>query len=423
MTKSKHTKRALLMSMMSMLLCVAMLVGATFAWFTDSSSTGVNTIQAGTLDIELQMKNAEGNWVSAEGQTLSFVKAAGHESETVLWEPGCTYNLQDLKLVNKSNLALKYKVLITGIKGDAELNNAIDWTIKLGGEDLTIGSEMHWLPADAAEKEFTISGHMKEAAGNEYQGRTIEGVAITVVATQDTVEHDSNDNQYDKDAEYAITVSRTEESNQDNTYRKEIRNYLQAGENVSLGNSIEAEAGNNSYIIYTSKGVATLNLNGQSIKNTKTSDKQILTSCIFAYNEGTKLTVNGYGATVDGGSANGATAVLARKKGTVTINGGTYTVGGAEGSGNTCILADGGAKIIINDGFFSSTAKYGEQYWVLNCQDNTDSSIVVTGGTFVNFDPSNNISEGAGTNYVAAGYKVVSETQENGEVWYTVVPK
>ena len=126
---------------------------------------------------------------------------------------------------------------------------------------------------------------------------------------------------------------------------------------------------------------------------------------------------------MDGGSANGATAVLARKKGTVTINGGTYTIGGAEGSGNTCILADGGAKIIINDGFFSSTAKFGEQYWVLNCQDNTDSSIVVTGGTFVNFDPSNNISEGAGTNYVATGYKVVSETQENGEVWYTVVPE
>ena len=41
----------------------------------------------------------------------------------------------------------------------------------------------------------------------------------------------------------------------------------------------------------------------------------------------------------------------------------------------------------------------------------------------MNFDPSNNAAEGAGTNFVADGYKVVSERQTNGEVWYTVVAK
>ena len=60
----------------------------------------------------------------------------------------------------------------------------------------------HPLAAGAYDT-LTISGHMKESAGNEYQGLSIEGIAITVVATQDTVEHDSNDNQYDKDATYA----------------------------------------------------------------------------------------------------------------------------------------------------------------------------------------------------------------------------
>ena len=55
MTSSKSTKRALLTSALALLMCVTMLVGATFAWFTDTASTGVNKIQAGNLNIELQM--------------------------------------------------------------------------------------------------------------------------------------------------------------------------------------------------------------------------------------------------------------------------------------------------------------------------------------------------------------------------------
>lgn len=214
MDNSKKTKKSLYASVMSLVLCCAMLIGTTFAWFTDHASTGVNKIQAGTLDIELQMQDANGKWVSAEGETLNFVKAQGGENEEILWEPGCTYNLQSLKLVNNSNLALKYKVLINGIKGDATLNDAIDWTIELGGESLEIGKEMHWLPGSngSDEKVFTISGTMKEDAGNEYQGLSIDGISITVVATQDTVEHDSKGITYDDEAEYPepVLVNSTE---------------------------------------------------------------------------------------------------------------------------------------------------------------------------------------------------------------------
>ena len=115
MTNRKSTKRALLGSVVAMVLCLAMLVGATFAWFTDTASTDVNKIQAGKLDVALEMKDAAGQWVSAEGKTLDFVKAAA--GEQVLWEPGCTYELTPFQIVNKGNLALKYKVAITGING------------------------------------------------------------------------------------------------------------------------------------------------------------------------------------------------------------------------------------------------------------------------------------------------------------------
>jgi len=177
-----------------------MLVGATFAWFTDTASTGVNKIQAGKLDVALEMKDAAGQWVPAEGKTLDFVKAAGAENEAILWEPGCTYTLPELRVVNKGNLALKYKVAITGINGSAKLNEAIEWTIG----DVAMGTEQHLAAGES--NAFTIKGHMKESAGNDYQNLTIDGIAITVVATQDTVESDSFGKDYDAGAEYPVVA-------------------------------------------------------------------------------------------------------------------------------------------------------------------------------------------------------------------------
>ena len=200
MTNRKSTKRALLGSVMAMVLCLAMLVGATFAWFTDTASTGVNKIQAGKLDVALEMKDAAGNWVSAEGKTLDFVKAAGAENEAILWEPGCTYTLPELRVVNNGNLALKYKVIITGINGSAKLNEAIEWTIG----DVAMGTEQHLAAGES--NAFTIKGHMKESAGNEYMNESIDGIAITVVATQDTVESDSFNKDYDAGAEYPVVA-------------------------------------------------------------------------------------------------------------------------------------------------------------------------------------------------------------------------
>ena len=93
MTNSKSTKRALVSSALAILMCVAMLIGTTFAWFTDTASTGVNKIQAGNLDIELQMKDNDDNWVNAEGKTLPFLVNGKIPAEgtPILWEPGGTY--------------------------------------------------------------------------------------------------------------------------------------------------------------------------------------------------------------------------------------------------------------------------------------------------------------------------------------------
>ena len=192
----KATKRALLTSVMALVMCVVMLVGTTFAWFTDTASTAVNKIQAGNLKVDLEMQKPDGSWVSAEGQTLTFKTKDNRAADKILWEPGCRYELPELRVVNKGNLALKYKIQITGIQGDAKLNKVIDWEIT--GTDVSEDGYAH-LAANAS-KEIKIKGVMQTTAGNEYQGLSIDGIGITVYATQDTVESDSFNNTYDADA-------------------------------------------------------------------------------------------------------------------------------------------------------------------------------------------------------------------------------
>jgi len=99
MTNCKSTKRALLTSSISLLLCFAMLLGTTFAWFTDSAATGSNVITAGNLDIDVQYTLDGENWADLDGATDLFQKS--------LWEPGHT-EVVVLKIENNGSLALKY---------------------------------------------------------------------------------------------------------------------------------------------------------------------------------------------------------------------------------------------------------------------------------------------------------------------------
>ena len=197
MNTKKATKRALLTSVMALVMCVVMLVGTTFAWFTDTASTGVNKIQAGNLDVALEMSTDGVNWESAEGKTLTFKTKDNRAADKILWEPGCTYELPKLRVVNNGNLALKYKIQITGIQGDAKLNKVIDWTINDNAINLT---EEHLLAGQTGDP-FTIKGHMQKTAGNDYQNLSIDGIGITVYATQYNHENDSYGPDYDQYAD------------------------------------------------------------------------------------------------------------------------------------------------------------------------------------------------------------------------------
>ena len=324
MSNRKSTKRALLGSVMAMVLCLAMLIGATFAWFTDTASTGVNKIQAGNLDVALEMKDGD-NWVSAEGKTLTFKTKDNRAADQILWEPGCTYELPQLRVVNKGNLALKYKIQITGIQGDAKLNEVIDWTINDAAIDLTEGHLTAGQQGDA----FTIKGHMQDTAGNDYQNLTIDGIGINVVATQDMVESDSFHNQYDADAEYPIAVTTGDEL-------QTIVNNATAPVNIVLANSITT----NNFVIPEDKDV-TLDLNGRTVTNAESHT---------ILNKG-HLTLKDSSADKSGQiiSLKGNTAALRNGDNAVcVVEGGTISRDGA--NGNTWHVVENFGKMTFNGG-------------------------------------------------------------------------
>ena len=213
MNQSK-TKKALMMSILSIVLCVALLSGMTFAWFTDNDSTDVSAIQTGTLTVELQKKTGDGEnaaWEQVGENALEF-QPSDRRTE-ILWEPGAEYKLPSLRVANKGNLALKYKLEFTSADGDIELadvlrvkvnNTTLDASLgdlltgKADDEAITSGELM----AGATSEEINISIKMKDDADIKYAGKKITGLKIKVFATQDTVEYDSYGNTYDANAEY-----------------------------------------------------------------------------------------------------------------------------------------------------------------------------------------------------------------------------
>ena len=450
MENSKSTKRALLTSVLALLMCVTMLVGATFAWFTDTASTGVNKIQAGNLDLEVKYRTtANGEWKALDNTTDLF------GAEGTLFEPGHT-RVVELKIKNAGNLALKYKIGMNVISETAGTNkdgnpyklsnylkvatspiqqydpNAGPGSISYAMEQLIFvkGNVLAWEHRDFAnfELEYTSNGgvhelkpgdagilgikvYMPESVGNEANAISTEKAAsinfgLNVVATQYTVESDSYGTQYDKDATYPAVN------------QAELTALLNGGKIVTLGKDIAPTEA----ITVSGNVKSTLDLDGKKLANTKDIWETTPNSwSLVSARSGANLTITGNGTFA--AKENDCYAVDVQDGSTVTITSGTFN-----GNIHAVYVLEGTA--IIQGGFYSVQQKYPDSAkadeFVLNCYDanraNGTAKIIVTGGTFVNFNPADCQAEGAGTNFVAEGYKVVTETHGT-DTWYTVVPK
>ena len=360
MNNKRATKRALLTSVMALAMCVVMLAGTTFAWFTDTASTGVNKIQAGNLDVDIIGEDGK----SLDGKTLSFKNV--NDKTDILWEPGATFFTQGFQIVNKGNLALKYKLGIN-IASETGSTNVLGNEFKLSDhikfgvvdKDLSgkTRDEMVAAVTDGklikggytsvetplyptgtedkdTEKTVTLVVWMPTTVGNEANHKagvdapTID-LGISVAATQYTYENDSFNDQYDKDAEYPISVTTGDEL-------QAIVSNATAPVNIMLTNSITT----NNFVIPEDKDV-TLDLNGRTVTNA--GSHTIL-------NKG-HLTLTDSSADKSGQiiSLKGNTAALRNGDNAVcVVEGGTISRDGA--NGNTWHVVENFGKMTFNGG-------------------------------------------------------------------------
>lgn len=238
----KSSSRRLLFSMVTMIVCIAMLVGSTFAWFTDTSKSANNVIKPGRLDLDVEYTLDGENWHDLDGAENLFGDG--------LFEPGYT-RVVAFKIRNNGSLAFKYKIsldiisetiginvageefalsdylvvstapaqewtdgnqigkIYLGLAFDADLHNSIGWTdshlkdTDFGANDVVL--------APGQEVVSMLRVYMPTDVGNVANSKDDNStpeltLGVTVRATQASVEEDSYDNKYDANATYPDVV-------------------------------------------------------------------------------------------------------------------------------------------------------------------------------------------------------------------------
>ena len=221
----KETKRSFLTSCISLLLCFTMLMGSTFAWFTDVVTSSGNKIKSGNLDLDLQLKDKE---------TGSY-SSINEDSDPVFdydnWEPGYT-DVKVLKVFNAGSLSFKWVGNFVSREQISKLAEVIDVYVKTSDSDIAYPDEREELTSDSGWKSigtldtvidstvkpvsgqllsgesdyFAVALHMQETAGNEYQDMSLGAFDIAVHASQYTAENDSFGNDYDQNSQWPSGV-------------------------------------------------------------------------------------------------------------------------------------------------------------------------------------------------------------------------
>ena len=416
MNNKKYTKHALFGSVIALILCCAMLVGTTFAWFTDTASTSGNKIQAGTLDVDLEVLGQDGKWSS-----IADMDAAIFDYNN--WEPGYT-QVKVLRVVNNGSLALKWKAMLVStateltkladvidvyVKEDieaypAERNDLEGWT-KVGTladfvntiEETTIGS----IDADKKYETLGIAFKMQEEAGNEYQNMNLGGAFdICIIATQLEAELDSFGPDYDAGASLdGVMIDKVYTVDNLPT---DAEFKIKANENVVI--NLNGGEMAKTYVQANGK----LTINDGTVKSGTPGNYAIISRNEIILNDvdivsggggvsaaaGAKLTVNGGSVHVDADESAGRYCVYAGGEGTeITINGGTYSFNAKTHNRRAYIYAMPGATVYVNGGTFGApSSRSGYNAGIMG-----DGTVIITGGTF-GFDP---------TIWVAEGYQAV----------------
>lgn len=430
MTKQKSTKRAFLLSALSLLMCVSMLIGSTFAWFTDSVTSGSNIIKSGTLDVEMYWaKGTEApesaNWTDA---------STGAIFNYDLWEPGYT-EVRHIKIENKGTLALKYQLSIAANGEVTDLADVIDVyyvdpAIQVNGrndltEDMKLGTLSHVLDEidttasgnlkAGEEHTITLALKMQESAGNKYQNKSIgTDFSVKLSAIQLNFEKDSFGPDYDEGLDPETTYIST---------FAELKSAAKNGGKVALNSDLQIT--DKSEFFYGNYVTAVYNdmildLNGHTITidvpADKVSDAPVL---FYVYSEGASLTIVGDGNVV---AKNDAFLVFPRSvsEGVYIYGGNYYNVdetSGTKNDINAIVYSQTNSNIHIYGGTFTFKNVNGH-CGAFNVYDNSGAEITLYEGVLLS-NSSYYQGSDADEIHLAEGC-VLDEVVIDGQTWYVV---
>lgn len=237
-------------------------------------------------------KEENGTYTSiagGKGEIFNEAQIAQNSNKT-LWEPGKT-QIVYLGVQNKGSLALKYNILLDVT--DNGLVGALEYAVLDGAQASDLADVTDWEALKAMEGAqtgdiaagrtiaapngcldeiangtkdetdyFALAVHMKEDAGNEYQGKDIT-IDVTVVATQATAEEDGFGNdQYDKDATYPVIAYNQQQVNDaiTNATDKKANISIASGETITLDNGIANEGDKSRDITFSGDGTQTVDV-------------------------------------------------------------------------------------------------------------------------------------------------------------------
>ncbi len=435
---NKTTIHSLVAGFLAILLSFAMLLGLTYAYFTNTVSSNGNVIKSGTLSVGFSCANGTEDPATATWTDASAGAAFHYEK----WESGYT-EAKHLKIENTGTLALRYEFAIIPQGAVSKLADVIDVyrTTPATKQDASqaLGTRVgtltefidtgipagHLLAGESFSTTLVFKMHEEVSAGQTGLS-TGTSFTILVITMPYTYEKDSFDDQYDKNVPYQV-----------DTYADFVAAASRGG-TIKLTDDIYVEGATT----VLSEDV-TIDLNGKSITGARDGSGKATQAILWV--SGAEVTFIGEG-TVENTATSGEynPAIYIDGGGAVIIEDGTYI-----GDEHAVYVQNGEA--IIKGGFFeahkaTSPVPVDDKDWqgvtyycylaaVVNCskgsynnyryqRDGEKANVIISGGTFVNEDVSN-LFEGdfIEVSHVLDGYKVIRTERENGDAWYTVVPE
>lgn len=439
MKRKNSTRNALVMSVLSMLLCVSMLVGTTFAWFTDEVASGINQIASGNLDVVLEYKNNwDEEWKPVDQNTKIFKDGA-------LYEPGYT-EVVYLRVSNAGSLALKYLLSFnianqessTNVYGEEfllsdyleigtyvqdEYSSGFNYAdilmpamfgtrenaLKnvelntLSSANAAIRENAPILPGEETAQVIALVLTMPETVGNEANAMTgaetpyIE-IGVRLYATQYTYENDSFGNDYDANVDRP-TIH--EIWNNDDLHKAfteggqgliknmnltDVYEELAADKSLALNTNNSTISGTDGNYVIVNHGNLEITGDGTIVNNMKGSIENW--GILYINNLNIEVLGSKYGFHVKAGEVVINDLVLNAQRGGLNVQGGKVTFNSGSvttTSYNTNIgylvyaASTTSSEVIINGGDFRYVPGY-YRHGVLYAGQNA--SIIVNGGTF-----------------------------------------